>query len=151
MRSQAGLRQWLPNLDVGLVTAIHGESSNGKMNPEISSLVGNVEGADVIIVDDIIDTGRTLASLTAKLKQQGARKVYCFASHALFNGNAQEVIDNAALEQVVVMNTVPSRDAKESQKIKRLSVGPMLAELIQAEHFKVTSYIDFDTSERRKD
>lgn len=72
-------------------------------------LVGSVEGSDVIIVDDIIDTGGTLCEAAHELKKYGAKRVYAFATHGLFSKDAREKIENSPLELVVVTNTIPLR------------------------------------------
>ncbi|CAI5732975.1 unnamed protein product [Peronospora destructor] len=108
-----------------------------------ADIVGDVKGADVIVVDDLIDTSGTLSKLTNLALSRGARRVYCFASHPLLNGDAERLIEESNVSQVVVMDTIPADPkAFHTDKLKRLSVAPMLAELIQAEHFKAHSYID---------
>jgi ribose-phosphate pyrophosphokinase len=72
-------------------------------------LVGSVADADVIIVDDMIDTAGTLCKAAEELKKHGARRVYAFASHGLFSGKANETIANSCLEEVVVLDTIPLR------------------------------------------
>lgn len=142
---QKGLNKWLPDSPVRFAAFIHGMDSN--VDYKKAEIVGDVSGADVIVVDDLIDTGETLAKLVTLAKEKGARKVYCFASHPLLTGEAEKIIDESDIAEVVVMDTIPA-DAKRphSEKIKRLSVAPMLAELIQAEHFKAHSYIDTPSS-----
>lgn len=145
---QHGLNKWLPDSPVRFAAYIRGTTSGGTNHVD-GDIVGDLTGADVIIVDDMIDTSRTLSKLSALAQSKGARKVYCFASHPLLNGEAEKVIDGSPVSQVIVMDTVPQdqgADVYHSSKIKRLSVAPMLAELIQAEHFKAHSYIDKTTS-----
>ncbi|KAF1324628.1 Phosphoribosyldiphosphate synthetase, partial [Globisporangium splendens] len=142
---QAGLNKWLPDAPARFAAFVHGTGSNGDYTE--SDVVGDVKGADVIIVDDMIDSGETLSKLTGLVLNKGARKVYCFASHPLLAGDAEKIIDESPLAEVVVMDTIPQTPKGfHSEKIKRLSVAPMLAELIQAEHFKAHSYIDKPTS-----
>lgn len=142
---QSGLNKWLGDKPARFAAFIHGTDHH--VDYKEADIVGDVKGADVIVVDDLIDTSETLAKLTKLAKDKGARKVYCFASHPLLTGNAQQIIDDSELTQVVVMDTIPAAtNGTSSDKIKRLSVAPMLAELIQAEHFKAHSYIDRPTS-----
>uniref|UniRef100_K3WJY3 ribose-phosphate diphosphokinase n=1 Tax=Globisporangium ultimum (strain ATCC 200006 / CBS 805.95 / DAOM BR144) TaxID=431595 RepID=K3WJY3_GLOUD len=142
---QAGLNKWLPDAPARFAAFVHGTGNNGDYTE--ADVVGDVKGADVIIVDDMIDSGETLSKLTKLVLNKGARKVYCFASHPLLAGDAEKIIDESPLAEVVVMDTIPqSPKGFHSEKIKRLSVAPMLAELIQAEHFKAHSYIDKPTS-----
>lgn len=100
---------------------------------ESMDLVGSVQGMDAIIVDDMIDTAGTLCKAAGELKKFGARRVFAFASHGLFNGKAIETISNSVIEKVVVTNTIPDSPAKLScDKIVYLSVGPLLADAIRA-------------------
>jgi ribose-phosphate pyrophosphokinase len=96
-------------------------------------LVGNVEGKQAIIIDDIIDTAGTLVEASKVLKNSGALSVSCFATHGLLNGKALDNIRNSQLDQVIVTNSIPAKDNEEAitdGKIRRLSVAPILAEAI---------------------
>lgn len=97
---------------------------------ERMDLVGSVDGKDVIIVDDMIDTAGTLTQAASELKSRGARRVFAFATHGLFSGNATEKIAKSPLERVVVLNTVPLTGKTQLDKITQLSVGPILAQAI---------------------
>mmetsp|Transcript_24288 Transcript_24288/g.62624 ORF Transcript_24288/g.62624 Transcript_24288/m.62624 type:complete len:555 (-) Transcript_24288:350-2014(-) len=101
-----------------------------------TDLVGSVENCDAIIVDDMIDTAGTLCAAANELKQFGARRVYAFATHGLFNNPAAERIEKSALEEVVTANTIPLRDEVmlTTQKIRQLSVGKLLAEAMLSIH-----------------
>ena len=97
-------------------------------------LVGDVKDADVIIVDDMIDSAGTLCKAAAQIKKFGARRVFAFASHGIFSGPANERIKNSALEKVVVINSIPlnERTTALNPKILQLSVAPLLAKAILA-------------------
>jgi ribose-phosphate pyrophosphokinase len=98
-------------------------------------LVGEVKDCDAIIVDDIIDTAGTLVKCAQILKENGARRVFATATHALFNGKALELITNSPLEKVVVSDSVPlSPEAKKNPKIVRVSCANLLAACIQKVH-----------------
>ncbi len=101
---------------------------------EIASMqvIGNVEGRDVVIVDDMIDTGGTLAKAANIIKEQGANTVRAICTHPLLSGNAIENIENSALEELVVTDTIPLR--KESPKIKVLTVSDLFAKGIRKTH-----------------
>ena len=100
-------------------------------------LVGNVEGSDCIIVDDMIDTAGTLCKAAQHLADHGARNVYAFASHGLFNGPANERIEASELKEVIVVNTTPlPENCKNNSKIKQLDIAPLLAEAIKNIHTK---------------
>ena len=94
---------------------------------EIASMVviGDVVGKDILIIDDICDTGGTLAKSAALLKEKGARSVRAMITHPVLSGNAYENIENSVLEELVVCNTIPL--AKTSPKIKVLTVAELFA------------------------
>ena len=100
---------------------------------EQMTLVGDVKGYDCIIIDDMIDTGGTLCLAAKTLKENGANKVYAFASHGLFSGNAFEKIEKSVLEKVIVTDTIPKRDDMEkyTKKIEYISVATLIAEAIR--------------------
>lgn len=101
--------------------------------PEVMNVIGDVEGKEVIIVDDIIDTGGTLIQATQALLDRGATKVYASCTHPVFSGNAVERIDSSDIKEVVVTNTIPLRD-KRSQKVVCLSIAELLAKAIKMIH-----------------
>jgi ribose-phosphate pyrophosphokinase len=101
---------------------------------EVASMqvIGNVEDKDIILVDDLIDTGGTLAKASIVLKEEGARSVRAIATHPILSGNAFENIENSALEELVVTDTIPLY--RESPKIKVLSVANLFAKGIRKIH-----------------
>ncbi len=104
---------------------------------ERMDLVGNVDGCDVILVDDMIDTAGTLTKAASELTERGASRVFAFATHGLFNGPAISRIEKSELQQVVVCNTVPLRvEAQQCKKITKLSIAELLSEAIARIHFK---------------
>ena len=104
---------------------------------ERMDLVGTVDGADVVIVDDMIDTAGTLCTAAAELKKNGALRVFCFATHGLLSGPAPDRIARSQLEEVVVTNTIPLKpSARTNEKIVQLSVAPLLAEAIKRVHYR---------------
>jgi ribose-phosphate pyrophosphokinase len=102
---------------------------------EMFNVVGEVETKTCLIVDDMVDTGGTLAKSAQALKEQGAAKVYACCSHGVFADNAIQKICAAPLEQVVVTNSIPLLpEAEQCGRIKVLSVGKLLAEAIRSIH-----------------
>ncbi len=101
---------------------------------EACNVIGDVENKDVIIVDDIIDTGGSLIAATNILKEHSARNIYVCASHGIFSHNAISRIEDSYIKEVVVTNTItiPQEELKESSKITVLSIGWMLSKLILA-------------------
>jgi len=97
-------------------------------------LVGDVEGCDAVIIDDIVDTGGTLCEAARKLKEVGgAKRVYAFISHGLFSGPCVERVANSSLEELVVTDSLKSLNieaAKKCPKIKIMSLAKMLSDAI---------------------
>jgi ribose-phosphate pyrophosphokinase len=98
---------------------------------EISSMVviGDVTDKDIVIIDDICDTGGTLAKSAALLKEKGARTVRAFITHPVLSGKAYETIENSVLEELVVCDTIPLR--QETNKIKQLTTAELFAVAIR--------------------
>lgn len=98
-------------------------------------LVGDVSGADVIIVDDLIDTAGTLCKAASELKSRGAKRVFAFATHGLLSRDAPEKIARSALEQVVLLDTIPQRDScSRCSKIVSLSSSRLVADALDSLH-----------------
>jgi ribose-phosphate pyrophosphokinase len=98
---------------------------------EIASmtLIGDVAGKDVILIDDIIDTGNTLAKSAQMLKDKGALSVRAMCTHPVLSGKAYETIENSVIDELVVCDTIPLK--REISKIKVLSVGDLFADAIR--------------------
>jgi len=105
---------------------------------EILEMVGEVQGKTAIIVDDLIQSGGTLIEATDELLHRGARAVYACATHAVFAGQARQKLAQSALAQVVITNTIPLAAEPPSDKIRVLSVAPLLAEAISRIHQDVS-------------
>ncbi len=102
---------------------------------EVMNIIGDVEGKDCIIVDDIIDTAGTLCNAARALMDYGAKSVVACASHGVFSGPAIQRIQESALKEVVVTNSIaPSEEARACEKIKVLSIGRLLGEAIRRIH-----------------
>jgi ribose-phosphate pyrophosphokinase len=120
-------------LDASL--AVIDKRRTGKNETEILNVVGEVEGKDALILDDIIDTAGTLTQAEAALRQQGARRTYAAAVHGVFSGPALDRIGGSELERLLVTNTIPVEAAiARCPRIKALSVAPLLGEAIQRIH-----------------
>ena len=100
---------------------------------EVMHVIGEIEGRNCVIMDDMIDTAGTLVKAAEVLKERGAKKVYAYCTHPIFSGPAiDRIAKGAALDEVVVTDTIPlSLQAQECQKIRQLSVAPLIAETIQ--------------------
>jgi ribose-phosphate pyrophosphokinase len=101
---------------------------------EVVNVVGDVEGKDCVIPDDMIDTGGTMTEAIHALKRLGARDVYCCASHALFSGPAVERFMNSPVKEVVVTNTIALPPERKFDRLKVLSVAGLLAKAIGYTH-----------------
>lgn len=115
--------------DVGLAMIIKQRKEAAKI--ERMDLVGNVEGKDCVIIDDIIDTAGTVCEAAKELKNKGAQKVYVFATHGLFSGEAYKRIETSVVEQVIVTNSIPLRPGAPKGKITQLDLSVLIAEAIR--------------------
>jgi ribose-phosphate pyrophosphokinase len=95
-------------------------------------VIGDVKDADVILVDDIIDTAGTLCKAAQAIIDQGARSVRAICTHPVLSGNAYENLENSVLEEIVVCDTIPLK--KQSSKIKVLSTAKLFARAIRNTH-----------------
>nr|WP_246847484.1 ribose-phosphate pyrophosphokinase [Vibrio crassostreae] len=99
---------------------------------EVMNLIGDVEGRDCVIVDDMIDTGGTLCKAAEALKERGAKRVFAYATHAVFSGTAANNIKNSVLDQVIVTDSISlSPEMAATDKVTTLSLSRMLAEAIR--------------------
>ncbi|MFN0184706.1 MAG: ribose-phosphate pyrophosphokinase [Aquabacterium sp.] len=99
---------------------------------EVMHVIGEIEGRNCVIMDDMIDTAGTLVKAAEVLKERGARSVYAYCTHPVFSGPAVERIASSKLDEVVITDTLPLRaDAKACKKIRQLSVAFLFAETIR--------------------
>ena len=99
---------------------------------EVMNIIGNVEGKDVILIDDMVDTAGTMVKAAAALKKLGATSVMACCTHPVLSGPAYDRIEEGELDELVVANTIPM--TKISPKIKLLSTAKMLGEVIRRVH-----------------
>ena len=95
---------------------------------EIMNIIGDIEGKNCILVDDMIDTAGTITNAANALKEMGAISVRACSTHAVLSGPAIERIENSAIEELVLLNTIPVPEEKKIEKMKILSVAPLFAE-----------------------
>lgn len=99
---------------------------------KVIHVIGDVENRDVVILDDMVDTGGTLVNTVEALKREGARKVYAACTHPVLSGQAVEKIEKSEMEKLIVTNTIPLNEkAASCQKIVSLSVAPLFGEAIR--------------------
>jgi ribose-phosphate pyrophosphokinase len=120
---------------LGASLAIIDKRRGGPNETEVLNVVGEVEGKNVLILDDIIDTAGTLVQAEEALRKQGAKRTFAAAVHPVFSGPARERIEASKLETLFVTNTIPlDGSMKDCRKIRTLSVAPLLGEAIQRIH-----------------
>ena len=95
---------------------------------EVMNIIGDVQGKDVIMIDDMVDTAGTMVKAATALKNKGAASVMACATHAVLSGKAYENLDNGELDELIVTNTLES---KQHKKIIVLTVAPLFAEVIR--------------------
>jgi ribose-phosphate pyrophosphokinase len=102
---------------------------------EIMNIIGEVDGRDAIIIDDMVDTAGTMTGAADALKEKGAKRVVAYVTHGVLSGPAIERLEASSLEKLVVTDTIPLEGAaKECKKIEALSCGPLLAKAIRRIH-----------------
>ena len=101
---------------------------------EVMKSGGKVEGRHAIIIDDMIDTAGTIVNAANAIKKMGAKSVYACATHAVLSGPAISRIEESAIEEIVLLNTLPIPDEKRIEKMTTLSVAPLFAEAMTRIH-----------------
>jgi len=123
-------RSYAKRLDAGLMFI---DKRRPRPNvAEVMNLVGEVAGRNIIVVDDMIDTGGTFTNAITAMKANGAAKVYGACTHAVLSGQAYELLENSAIEQLFVTDTLPLKS--QSPKIVVKSVAKVFAEAIVRIH-----------------
>ncbi len=113
---------------------------------EVMNIMGDVEGKDVLVIDDLIDTAGTFVSAIEALKEHEARNIFGAITHPLLSGNALEKIENCALDKLFVTDSIPL--SRKSKKIEIKSATPLFAEAILRSHNNesISSLFDVDKS-----
>jgi ribose-phosphate pyrophosphokinase len=111
---------------------------------EVLNIIGNVEGKNVLIVDDLIDTAGTFVNAVSALKQDGAKDIYGACTHPILSGTAVERINSSAVTSLLVTDSIPLRAT--SPKIELRSVAKLFAEAIirTHNHESISSLFDVD-------
>lgn len=95
---------------------------------EIMNIIGNIDGKNCIILDDMIDTAGTICNAAAAIKELGAKEVYSCATHAVLSGPAIKRLEDSVIKEVVLLDTIPIDKDKMIDKFTTLSVAPIFAE-----------------------
>jgi len=119
------------------VAACHKERLSGE-EVKINAVVGNVEGRNVLMFDDLIARGSSLASASRILKDAGAKDIFVYATHAVMCGDAFSVLDDAPIERIIVTDTIPLPESGRPDKIEVVSVAGFLAEAIKRIHMNMS-------------
>lgn len=112
---------------------------------EVMHIIGDVEGRDCILLDDIVDSAGTLCNAASALKNAGASSVAAYVTHAVLSGKAIERVQNSVMTELVISDTIMTTDAiKSAQNIRVVSVAPLLAEAIRriSEETSVSTLFD---------
>ena len=120
-----------PGLD-GLDLAIIDKRRDKANESEVMNIIGDVDGKECIVPDDIIDTAGTLCNAAKALKDSGASKVSAYITHPVLSGPAIERISNSEIDELVVTNSIPlTQDGQKCSKIRVISIAPLLSECIK--------------------
>lgn len=101
---------------------------------EVMFVIGEVEGRNVVIFDDVISTGKTIANAARALREKGAREIYVGATHAVLSGEARGILSAAPVREVVVTDTLSPRPDHQWDGLRILSVSKLLGEAIRRIH-----------------
>ena len=124
-------RAWARSLEVPLAIVDKRRTSGDTVVTE--NVIGEVEGMDVLLTDDMISTAGTITEAARILKAKGAQKVYVAATHAVFCGQAIERLNNSPVEAIFVSNTIPIL-GEQPERLNVVSVAPLLARAISRIH-----------------
>ena len=102
----------------------------------VQSIIGNIEGKNVLIADDLIDTGGSIVNAAKALKDHGAEKIYACCSHPVFSADAVERIHSSDICEVAVTDTIPLKRPNVTDKIKVISCAEMFGEAIKRTHLE---------------
>jgi len=125
-------RAYANRLDASL--AVIDKRRTGANKAEVLNVVGKVRGKQILIVDDMIDTGGTLIAAVRALMKKGVQEIYVSATHPILSGSAYEMIESSSLKELVVTDTIPLKQGKAKTKIKVLSIASLLGEAIRRIH-----------------
>jgi len=115
---------------LGADLAIVDKRRPGPDRAQMMNLIGEVEGRNCIILDDMINTAGTICQAAVELKRQGAKRIIACATHGVFTGKAFELLEEAPIDEVTVTNTLPPRGTNVPSKIRVLDVSKLLSKAI---------------------
>jgi ribose-phosphate pyrophosphokinase len=118
--------------------AIVDKRRSGPTETMAMNVIGNVKGRNVLLVDDMIATGKSLIEAVNFLHKKGAKDVYACCSHPVFSGQASELILNSALKEVAITDSIPLREKSLPGKVEVLTVARLFGEAIHRIHTETT-------------
>ncbi|WP_394232011.1 ribose-phosphate diphosphokinase [Niallia oryzisoli] len=121
-------------LDVPL--ALIDERDPEELDAQAINVIGHVDGKNAIIIDDMIDTAKTISYAAKALAESGAKAIYACCTHSVFTGEFKEKIEWSPITELVVTNTIQLPEEKKIQKVKTISVAPLLADAIDRIHYE---------------
>jgi len=101
---------------------------------EVMNVIGDVQGKNCLILDDMVDTGGTIAKAAMALRKEGAKSVICCATHPVLSGDAPQKLNDAGFDEVVFSNSIHIPEFKKINNLKVLSIAPLMAKAIQIIH-----------------
>jgi ribose-phosphate pyrophosphokinase len=137
--------QWAERLGGAPLAFVHKSRDVNVPNSAVSkTVVGQIEGRDCVLIDDMIDTGGTISGAVTVLKNAGARSVIIAATHAVFSDPAAQRLAESGAREVVVTNTLPIPAEKRFEQLTVLSIAPLIARAIHEvfDDGSVTSLFD---------
>ncbi|OHD66668.1 MAG: ribose-phosphate pyrophosphokinase [Spirochaetes bacterium RBG_13_51_14] len=101
---------------------------------EVQHVIGDVNGKDCILVDDMVDTGGSISKAAGALRKQGAKDVYCLFTHPVLSGDAVDNMESGGFKEIIFTNTIPYRGSRAMKGMKILSIAPLFGEAIRRIH-----------------
>lgn len=135
-------RAYAKRFDAGL--AIVDKRRNSPDSIDVMHILGDVEGRNVIMVDDMVSTGSSLVEAAKALKKAGAQKIYAAITHGILCADAIAKIDKSCIDTLAISDSIPLAADKKSKKIKVVSVDGLFAEAIKRIHFEQSISVLFD-------
>lgn len=144
MGAASRVRSYLKKLDADMVVCDKVRKEANKV--ESITLIGDVKDRDVVIIDDIIDTAGTICKVADAIMERGARSVRACCTHPVLSGEAYNNINNSALVEVVVADTLPLRGGEDHSKIRVISVADLFAKAIRSvnEHQSINNLFEIN-------
>ncbi|MDD3151091.1 MAG: ribose-phosphate pyrophosphokinase, partial [Candidatus Gastranaerophilales bacterium] len=135
-------RSFAKKFEAGL--AIVDKRRNSPESTEVMHILGEVEGRNVILVDDIVATGSSLVEAAKALKNSGAKKIYAAITHGILSANAVQKLEDSAIHSLMITDSIPLPESKKSNKIKVVSVAKLFAEAIKRIRLEKSISVLFD-------